>query len=236
MFLLCCSRVTTMIRMHSRFQGGYSALSSLFNSVPQYLRPAIDRRAGVGFHFGNIPDAGVPPGVDLEWWNYVNFASESDEWVVTTGELEIRTPQPMSVIHPDVNPNEVGVPMPGGGLDTTLRSDAWGKVVPHGGWGIPRTGPMSAVSRMAGGTRPCGVIVVCNRAVGTLPAGLVAGPVVAGQLVYSFFHELALHAGTISYHLAGNPDQPIDHPGVDRLMRLLEQVIPRPVSSLPVVP
>lgn len=225
-----------MIRMHPRYQGGYSALSSLLGAAPRYLQSAIHGQAGVGFAFATISDAEVPPGVNLEWWNFVNFASESNDWVVTTGELELRTPQALSVIHPDINPGEVGVPIPGGSLDPTLRSDAWGKAVPHESWGIPRTGPMSAVSIVTGSTGPCGVIVVCNRAAGNVPAGLVAGAVVPAGLLYSFFHEVALHAGTISYYLCGNPGQPIDHPAVDGLMRDLEQVIPRPVSPLPVNP
>lgn len=125
-----------MIRVHPRFQGGYEELSRLLHlpSVPDYIRRAIQPHPRIGFSFEAIPDQSVPPHVSLEWWNFVMFASAQNEWLVTTGELEIRTPLSTSVIHPDVDSNEVGVLDPAGGFITTIPSDAWGKACPSESW------------------------------------------------------------------------------------------------------
>lgn len=224
-----------MIRVHPRFQGGYDELSRLLHwrTVPPYIQQAIQPHTRIGFHFDAIRDDRVPPHISLDWWNFVMFASDQNEWVVTTGELEVRDPQPTSVIHPDVDANEVGIPDPEGGVVTTIPSHAWGKTCPSEHWPLPSAGPMRTVSRIQGDEgHPCGVIVVCNRAGGDVPEGAFRGALVPDQIVHTFFHEAALHAGTISYHLSGHPDQAIDHPGVNSLESQLNRVIPAPASGL----
>lgn len=227
-----------MIHLHPSFQGGYSELARLLHStsVPPYLQGAIQAHPDTGFQFTAIESRQVPAGISLDWWNFVMFASEQDEWVVTTGELEIRQPQSMSVIHPDVEANQVGVLDPSGGFVATIPAHAWGKTCPSEDWPLSASGGMRTVSRMRGSTgQPYGVIVVCNRARGDVPQGARPGSLVPEQIVHTFFHEVALHAGTISYHLSGHPGQAIDHPGVNALGRQLDQVIPPPVSGLRVI-